>query len=194
MQISVTLLLCVFILCCTGFVRGFAKRIRVPRGQIAALCLLAAALSSFDVSIAPRLTCNVAFLLIAAASLALCIHGQDALVAALLALLCGILGWFMQRLFPTFVEPGLMLALPSVLLSIVLPLEPRQKMLCQALSPLFYGLTTTLEEWYLFDIATFSIGNAQQLDAQVLGMALLGTLAGIPLGSMKKTPDVQNEY
>lgn len=194
MQISVTLLLCVFIACCTGLLSKVAASLRVQAGQIAAVSLLLAALSAFDIAIAGRLTVNVASLLCVTLAYVLCRKQREIYIGVLLAFLSGIIAWFLQRTLHGFPEPSILTALPVALLSHALPIGARKRCLCLTLSPIFFGLANTLEEWYFFDVASFSIGNALQLNAQIMSLVLSGVLSVIIPWKGKKNFVVQKEY
>ena len=194
MQISVTLLLCTFCLCCTGLANRFSAKLRLPAGRIAAGSLLLAAASVFDIPLASRLSVNVASMLCVAIFFLLCRKQRGTSLAVPLAFLCGVLAWLAQRIVPGFPEPGLIVAMPAVLLSALFPLNARQRCLCLSLAPLFFGLTNALEEWYLFDVASFYLGSAAQLNMQIIGIFLLGILSSMAPDKMKKHFDMQKEY
>lgn len=185
---------CAFVLYCTGSGRTLATRLSVSAGAIAAACLLLAAASAFTIPFAGSAACNVGTVLLIAAGFLLCAKQREKHVSILLAFLSGILAWFLLRIFPSFFEPAFLLALPAVILSQLLPSGIRQKMLCVVLSPLFFGLTAALEDWYLFDKIFFSFGNAMQFNTQVVSLFLLVALSGMQKWKPKKVFDMQKEY
>lgn len=194
MQISVTLLLCAFVLCCTGSMQRVCARLHISTGTLAAVSLLCAAASGFELQIGPGLRLHAASCILILFALLLCRGHKEAYIAVFPAFLSGILAWFLQRRAPDFFEPALLLSLPSAALSLLLPLGARERLLCQTLSPIFFGFTTTLGNWYLFDYVSVSVGDATQLDMQICGLLLVCLAMSVPIGDVKKTYAAQKEY
>ncbi len=194
MSTGVALLLCMFIMYCTGSGKAFAAQLFAESGWIAATCLLLSALSSFDVRILPVISCNFSSVLLLTICILLCGLQGEVHVSILLAFLSGILGWFLLRLFPDFFEPAVLIALPAVVLSQLLPTGMRHKLLCVSAAPIFFGLTASLEDWYLFDKIEIFLGNTMQHNAQIFGAVMLLGTAGMRLHRTKKAFDAQKEY
>ncbi len=179
MRLSVLLLICLFVLCCTGAMNRTCRRLRVSPGAAAAVGLLLLAASQFSVELLSVTLDIAAFaaLLLAAAMAA---RAEGALVCVPVSMACGLLAWFLCAVFPSACEPGLLIALPAAFAARFLFPDARRALLVTQLSPLLYGAVVAVEDWYLFDYAFQNIGDAARFDAQICAAALLAALWYIP--------------
>lgn len=180
MQLSTILLICVFLLCCTGAVSRVAKRLNIPVGGIAAICLLTLALSAFSFPVVTGFQVFPASLLPVLFCVLVCGFHAETLQAVLLALVGGALAWVIQILLASFYEIGVLMALPAVLLATFCIGHKPQALLCVLLAPLFYSGMAVIENWYLFDVFQFSFGSNLQLTMQISGAFLLGIAVCLP--------------
>ncbi|MEG1525675.1 MAG: hypothetical protein RRZ24_09700 [Clostridia bacterium] len=181
MRLSTVLLFCLFILCCTGAANSACRRLQVFPGAVAALSLLAAAISAFSWEIVPQ--CSIfpaSLLLIALCVCYLPINNADLVHSLLLAFVVGIFSWLIQSFVPAVYEPGVLLALPSAVAARWLLGKKSAGLLCTLLSPLFYASMVLLEDWYLFDVVQITFGSPLQFDAQVCGALLYAIFLHIP--------------
>lgn len=180
LNISTVLCLAIFILCCTGVLEKTCARFRVSPGSVAALSLLLAGVSSIEFSITEHVSIHVATLLAAFCGVLLCLRTRCGF-AILLAFVCGLGARLLLGAFPQVYEPGALAALPAAILGRFLIHGRRRGLLCTLLSPLFYGLLVTFEDWYLFDFTKFSLGSVLQFDMQLCGAVLYVILLSVPV-------------
>lgn len=180
LQLATVLLACIFILTCTGVADHTCMRLRVKRGHLAAWSILMLFLSALPIRIGDG-ALNPAAILLLLTSAMLCRGTPDILLSLLLALLAGIGGWLLVRLFPNAAEPGALLAaLPALLAWTILP-RRRMALLACAAAPLFSGLGALMEDAILYGFCVPEIGAGTQLDAQITGLFLLSVLWYIPV-------------
>lgn len=96
----------------------------------------------------------------------------SALVAALLG---GFLGWKLIDTFPLFSEPGLFVALPTLMLGALYCRDANAKALAIAAAPFFMLLLQAIGDYMLFHSTVLELGNEDTLCAQAAGSVLLLT-------------------
>ena len=159
-------------------------------GSVAALALLLAGVSSIEFSITEHVSIHVATLLAAFCGVLLCLHRRCGLSVAL-AFVCGLGARLLLGAFPHVYEPGALAALPAAILGRFLIRGRRRGLLCTLLSPLFYGLMITLEDWYLFDFTKFSFGNMLQFNMQLCGAVFYVILLSVPIRGLTLRKNAQ---
>ena len=109
----------------------------------------------------------------------------SALVAALLG---GFLGWKLIDTFPLFSEPGLFVALPTLMLGALYCRDANAKALAIAAAPFVMLFFQMIGDYTLFQSAVLELGNADALTAQTVGSALVlcGTLLGSRLETVRR--------
>ena len=189
LHISTVLCLAVVILGCTGGLEKTCRRFRVSTGNVVALSLLLAALSSAEFSITEHVSIHVASLLAAICGGLLCLRRRVGF-SILLAFVCALAARLLLGAFPHVYEPGALAALPAAILSRFLIRGRRRGLLCTLLAPLFYGLMIAVEDWYIFDFVHVCLGNALQFDMQLCGVVLYATLLAVPVRALtlRRTP------
>ena len=93
--------------------------------------------------------------------------------AALCAALGGLLGWKLNDLFPLFFEPGLLIAVPTALLSVFYCRDANAKALALAAAPFVSLFLRAVGDYTLFQSAVLSLGDGDALCAQAVGFLLL---------------------
>ena len=188
MQLSLVLLIALFILCCTRNMDGILARFDFQTGHIAALAVLLMALSAFDFALGAGFSLHPACLLALVLSCISLRNEQEVYALPLVAFLAGLGGWLLARGFPQATELGLLVALPAAVLSRVCFKRPRVGLCMLLVAPLFYEFCVMLEDWYLFGFASMGLGDALQFDAQIAGALLYGALLLVPRLKRAATP------
>lgn len=98
---------------------------------------------------------------------------EHPLGAASAAVLGGIVGWKLLDTFPLFAEPGLLIALPTLLFAALYARDKNAAALAVAASPFVMLLFRMAGDWMLFNSAVLELGNADALAAQAMGLLLL---------------------
>lgn len=196
MQLSLLLLLCLVVLCCTGNLDRSAKRLTLRPGSVAAVAVLLALLSAFEWEPFSGITLLPAGLLLLGFSIWAARCAADAYTVPLAAFLTGLLSFLLAGAFPDALEPGLLVALPAALLARLFYRNERNAragLLLTLLSPLFYALFVTLSDWYLFGFVRLTLYDAVQFDAAVSGACLYALFCRIPAPAHKKHVLVQKD-
>jgi hypothetical protein len=96
--------------------------------------------------------------------------------AAFSAVLGGVIGWKLCETFPLFFEQGLLIAGPTLLVSMLYCRDPNARALALAAAPFVMLLCRAGADYTLFKSAVLELGNEDALTAQCVGILLL--LAG----------------
>ena len=89
------------------------------------------------------------------------------------AMLGGLIGWKLCDTFPLFFEPGLLAALPTLLLAVLLCRTFGARALALAAAPFFLLLFRAIGDWILFESTVLELGDGDALSAQASGILLL---------------------
>ena len=92
---------------------------------------------------------------------------------ALCAVLGGTVGWKLIDLFPLFPEPGLLIALPTALLSLFYCRDANAKALAIAAAPFLSLWLRAVGDFTLFQSTVLELGSGDALCAQIAGLLLL---------------------
>jgi len=109
----------------------------------------------------------------------------SALVAALLG---GFLGWKLIDTFPLFSEPGLFVALPTLMLGALYCRDANAKALAIAAAPLVMLFFQMIGDYMLFRSAVLELGSGDALTAQSSGILFLlcGGLVRDRIGEIRR--------
>ena len=97
-------------------------------------------------------------------------HPVGALLAAVFG---GLVGWKLADTFPLFPEPGLFVAVPTALLSVLYCRDRNAKALAIAAAPFVMLFFRAVGDYMLFSSAVLELGDGDSLAAQSAGLLLL---------------------
>lgn len=186
MHLSVVLLLCLFILCVSGAARRPLKTLELKDSSWAALSLLLLAANALTVRPVFEFILNPAslLLLIAASACTRSCSGGKLMQAIALAAPASMCMLLITRQYVSaalaVTEPGLLLALISVIFLLPLRATPQAALFGAALAPFLLGFWEAGLDLYAFGYAIVELGSPIAFDAQVAGMFLLGLLLSLP--------------
>ena len=98
---------------------------------------------------------------------------EQPLRAAFSAVLGGVIGWRLCETLPLFFEQGLLIAVPTLLVSMLYCRDPNARALALAAAPFFMLLCRAGADYTLFKSAVLELGNEDALTAQAVGILLL---------------------
>lgn len=98
---------------------------------------------------------------------------QHPIGAVLAASLGGLVGWKLCDTFPLFVEQGLLIAAPTLLLTLLYGLDAQAKVLAVAAAPFVTLVCFAVSDDLLFRYCVLSLGSTDALVAQTVGLLCL---------------------
>lgn len=186
MHLSVVLLLCLFILCITGAAKKTLAALDCKDSSWAALSLMLIAANALPIQLATEFSINPAslLLLIAAGACTRSCTGGKLLQAIALAAPASLCMLLVTRQYVSgavgLPEPGIVLALISVVFLLPLRATPQAALFGAALAPFLLGFWEGGLDLYAFGYAIVTIGSPIAFDAQVMSMFLLAVLLALP--------------
>lgn len=198
MRLSVVLICCLFILCVTRAIEKPLLRLGHNAESWAALTLLLLALNAITFRPMVELSINPASILlcIVTAAVALKCAGFSCLAQAVaLAVPSGLCMLAVSRLmasgFINLAEPGLVLALCSVVFMLGLRHSPAAALFGVALAPVLLAVFEAGLDLYAFGYAVIQLGAPLAFDAQLAGLFIIGILFAFVFNRGKRSVGIK---
>lgn len=173
MQLSSVLLFANLILLFTGWGRGVSRQTGIARGYLAAVAMLLLAGSAFTIPLGGAGIVHLGAVGAYWMGLVLLVRSKERAIVLLSAAFSGLVGFLLLQAAGEIPEPGILDALPALLIALVLFPGKSDGYALVILAPLFYAAFLAIEELCLFEHVYLEFGSKTQMDSIVFSLTVL---------------------
>lgn len=146
----------------------------VERVLLALICVGGVLLAYFEVEFQPTTGLSVYPCALLLFGMGVLPFGRRRIGGVLLcAVFGGLIGWKLLDRFPLFSEPGILIALPTLILCMVYQTGSAERLTAVVLAPLVAMLVYAAQDLLLYGYARVMLGSAEAADAQAIGVTAL---------------------